>query len=355
MKKKTIILTSLSVAVVLAIVAGSVLYRAYYDRRVPNFSKGAELFVYPETSVEDVISMLSEQCGPKNTKSMLRSFKNVHSVKPGHYTVSASNPSLYVARMLSAGWQTPVNLVLSGTMRSNSVIARKISNQMLIDSVSVVRALEDEALLAEYGFDRKNVFSMIIPDTYQVWWTDDMKAILDKQKAAYEAFWTEENKAKAKSMGLSPKDASILASIVNGETNHKPEMPKVAGVYLNRLAIGMLLQADPTVAYCFDYSLTRVLRKHLEVDSPYNTYKYKGLPPGPICVPSKDCLEAVLNPDFGNGSKTAGAAGGNIYFCANADFSGTHAFARTLSEHNANARAFQAELNRRAAAKRSGK
>ena len=124
-------------------------------------------------------------------------------------------------------------------------------------------------------------------------------------------------------------------------------MPKIAGVYLNRLKIGMPLQADPTVAFCYDYQLNRILLKHLEVDSAYNTYKHTGLPPGPICVPTRAALEAVLNPDFGG---TWGA--GNLYFCANPDFSGTHVFAKTLAEHNRNAQAFQAELNRRARAKR---
>ena len=119
-------------------------------------------------------------------------------------------------------------------------------------------------------------------------------------------------------------------------------MPKIAGVYLNRLKIGMPLQADPTVAFCYDYQLNRILLKHLEVDSAYNTYTHTGLPPGPICVPTRAALEAVLNPDFGG---TWGA--GNLYFCANSDFSGTHVFAKTLSEHNRNAAAFQAELNRR--------
>jgi len=133
-----------------------------------------------------------------------------------------------------------------------------------------------------------------------------------------------------------------LASIVTAESNNEAEMPKIAGVYMNRLKIGMPLQADPTIAFCYDYQLNRILLKHLEVDSSYNTYKHTGLPPGPICVPTRSAMEAVLHPDFGG---TWGA--GNLYFCANPDFSGTHVFAKTLSEHNRNAQAFQAELNRR--------
>ena len=148
--------------------------------------------------------------------------------------------------------------------------------------------------------------------------------------------------AKAKALRLTRQQASVLASIVKAESNNEAEMPKIAGVYLNRLKIGMPLQADPTIAFCYDYQLSRILLKHLEVDSAYNTYTHTGLPPGPICVPTRAALEAVLNPDFGG---TWGA--GNLYFCANSDFSGTHVFAKTLAEHNRNAAAFQAELTRR--------
>ena len=134
---------------------------------------------------------------------------------------------------------------------------------------------------------------------------------------------------------------SILASIVKGESRYKPDYPKIAGVYLNRLNLGMPLQADPTIAYCFDYEPKRILKAHLAVDSPYNTYMHQGLPPGPICVPDKDYLEAVLDPDYG---------GGNLYFCADPSFNGAHRFARSYSEHLSNARAFQRALRIRLAA-----
>lgn len=170
-----------------------------------------------------------------------------------------------------------------------------------------------------------------------MYWTATVEDILQKQKDAYDAYWTDERVAKAKKQGLTKEEVSILASIVKGETNYEPEMPSVAGVYLNRLHTGMKLQADPTVAYCLDYSVNRILLKHLEIDSPYNTYMHFGLPPGPIAVPTKACLDAVLDPD----------RHGYLYFCANADFSGTHKFAVTYSEHLRNAREFQAALNAR--------
>jgi UPF0755 protein len=182
-----------------------------------------------------------------------------------------------------------------------------------------------------------------------------MKVILDKQKAAYDAFWTPENLKKASVQRLSQKEVSVVASIVKAESNHEPEYPSIAGVYLNRLRQGIRLQADPTVAFCYDYTLNRILFKHLEVDSPYNTYRHEGLPPGPICVPTRAALQAVLDADYGAGAGPGAGepgSGGNLYFCANPDFSGTHAFAKTLTQHNANAAAFQRELNRRAAKKR---
>lgn len=346
--KKIIAAAAIVLAIAVAI-AGS---RWYNDNRKPNFNDKAELYVTAETTVDDVLGKLLPIC--RSEKSLRRTFSKkqvADYIKPGYYVVGKNSSSVYVARMLNNGWQSPVNLTLSGTMRLRGEIARKIANQLMLDSLTVRKAMEDKELLAGYGFTPQTVFALFQPDTYQMYWTASIKDVLDKQKEAYDAFWTSGNEAKAKALGLTKMQVSILASIVSGETRNKPEMPKVAGVYLNRLKIGMLLQADPTVAYCFDYTLNRVLLRHLQVDNPYNTYKYPGLPPGPICVPSKDCLEAVLNPDFGNGAKTAGASGCNLYFCANPDFSGTHVFARNLSEHSANARAFQAELNRRARAK----
>ena len=341
-----------SVASVLLILAlGTALcWNWLRDNKLSNFSTGAELYVTPGMGEAELRSLIAEKTGLISEKSLERSFKAkevARYLKPGHYTISAGNSSVYVARMFNNAWQTPVKLTLSGNLRLKGNIAAKIASQMLLDSATVRAALDDKELLAKYGFTPKNVFSLLMPDTYDIFWTASMEEILDRQKDAYDAFWTEENIAKAKKLSMSREQVSILASIVKGETNYEPEMPRIAGVYLNRLKCGWPLQADPTVAYCFDYKLNRVLNRHLEVDSPYNTYRHNGLPPGPICVPTRACLEAVLNPDFG------GIWGdGNMYFCASAAFDGTHDFARTLAEHNANANAFRAELNRRAAAKK---
>ncbi len=336
---KTWRIAVLTAASALVVLLGVVCGRWYVDNRKPNFSGKADLYVRPGMTVAEVLGQIPDSIviNRRSLSHMAAEGLADSDLKPGHYLVGKNSSSVYVVRMLRNGWQSPVNLVLSGTMRLKGRIARKISNQMMIDSADVAAALNDSALLATYGFTPSDVFSLIMPDTYQVYWTASMKDILDKQKAAWDAFWTAENLAKAEAQGLTPKEVSIVASIVRSESNHVPEYPSIAGVYLNRLHQGMRLQADPTVAFCYGYTLNRILFKHLEIDSPYNTYLYGGLPPGPICVPDKASLEAVLNPD----------GHGYLYFCASAVMDGTHRFASTYSEHLRNAREFQRALDAR--------
>ncbi len=326
------------------VVSGAVGGRWYADNRKPNFSGKADLYVRPRMTVDEVLAQIPDSIviNHRSLTRVVRTGLIDCDLRPGHYVVEKNKPSIYVVRMLRNGWQTPVNLVLSGTMRIKGLIARKIANQMMLDSAEVAAALNDSSLLAGYGFTPSDVFSLIIPDTYQVYWTASMKDILDRQKAAYDAFWTADNVAKAEAQGLTPKQVSIVASIVKSESNHAPEYSSIAGVYLNRLHKGMRLQADPTVAFCYGYTLNRILLKHLEFDSPYNTYLHEGLPPGPVCVPDRPSLEAVLNPD----------RHGYLYFCASAAMDGTHKFAATYSEHLRNAREFQRALDARRTAGR---
>jgi UPF0755 protein len=341
--KKTLLIIFLT-GLAIAAVACAFGYRWYSDNKMPNFRMETVVYVHPWDDAPSVMKYIADSAGVLRPASLERAFadkKVAEYMKPGRYIIRPSSSSVYVARMLNNGWQTPTRLVLSGSMRRKGDIARKIGNQMLVDSAEVAAALNDDVLLAKYGFNSVNVFSLFIPDTYEMYWTASVEDILQKQKDAWDAFWTPENVAKAEKQGLTKEQVSILASIVKGETNYEPEMPSVAGVYLNRLRIGMPLQADPTVAFCFDYQPTRILNRHLQVESPYNTYRHPGLPPGPIAVPTKACLNAVLNPDPHD----------YLYFCANADMSGTHAFARTLPEHMRNARAFQAALDRRNASR----
>lgn len=346
--RRKIVISVLTVAVLLAGAAGFVLGRYYIDNKKPNFSEKYVLYVRPDMTVGEVLDSLQTRAGTIRPKSVERAFAEMETadrMKPGRYVVDSTCTSIYVARMLVFGWQTPQNMTLSGTLRKKDRIAQRISSQMMIDSASVADALNDEAFLAGYGFTPENVFALIIPDTYEMYWTASVKDIFDRFKKEYDAFWTSDREAKAKAQGLTPMQVSVMASIVSGETLKTFEYPIIAGVYLNRYKKGMRLQADPTIAFCYDYTLDRILKKHLTVDSPYNTYKHVGLPPAPINVPPKACLEAVLNPQKHN----------YIYFCASPAFDGTHNFAVGYNEHLKNARAFQRELTARRRAKAAAK
>lgn len=332
------------VLIVVIAISGSaaavLLGRWYNDNRRPNFTEDYVLFVRPDTEAEEVLDSLCSSAGVIRPRSLSRCFDEVDAavgIKPGRYVIEPSFTSIYVARMLVNGWQTPGKLTLSGTIRTKGRLAQKIAAQMMIDSASVAAALDSAEFLEPYGFTPENVFAMILPDTYQMYWTASVKDIFDRLKKEYDVFWNEERMAKAKAQKLTPMQVSVMASIVSGETLKSFEYPRIAGVYLNRLRKGIRLQADPTIAFCFNYEPDRILKRHLKVESPYNTYKYAGLPPAPINVPPKACLEAVLSPENHK----------YIYFCASPDFDGTHRFAVSYNDHLKNAREFQRALTKR--------
>lgn len=341
MKKKKLTVIAVSAAAVL--VAGVCLWvglRYLTDNRMPNFSKEYVLYVYPDMSAETALDSIAAGAGVIRPGSMSRCAGKENlggRICPGRYEIDPSMTSIYVVRMLCNGWQSPQKLTLSGTIRSKGKLASVIDRQMMVDSVTVDSLLNSNEFLQQFGFDSTNVFALFLPDTYYMYWTATPDEIFSRFRKEYDAFWTEDRLAKADSLGLSQMEVSILASIVSGETLKAFEYPAIAAVYLNRLRIGMKLQADPTVAYCFDYKLNRILRVHTRVDSPYNTYRYAGLPPAPINVPPKACIDAVLNPDRHD----------YLYFCASPDFNGTHRFASTYREHLVNARAFQRALTAR--------
>ena len=203
---------------------------------------------------------------------------------------------------------------------------------------TLLRLMNDSAWCASMEFNRQTIVAMFIPNTYEVYWNVSPERFMARMKREYKAFWNASRQEKAQAAGLSPVEVSVLASIVEEESAAVDEYPVIAGLYLNRLKAGIPLQADPTVKFAVgDFSLRRILDKHLEVDSPYNTYKYAGLPPGPIRIPSIQALDAVLNYTKHR----------YLYMCAKEDFSGRHNFAVTLAEHNRNAARYRSELNRR--------
>lgn len=272
-----------------------------------------------------------------------KSFETVASLKkcdehvhPGRYILKNGMSNKDLCNMLRGGLQTPVKVTFNN-IRDVKMLAGRIGEQIEADSTQIADYLNNTERLSELGFTPQTLPAMFLPNTYEFYWNTDASHFVSRMKTEYDKFWNDERREKAQALGLTPVQVSILASIVDKETNKTDEMARIAGVYMNRLKSGWLLQADPTLVFAVgDFSLKRVLNVHKEVDSPYNTYKYHGLPPGPICIPSLASINAVLNAEKHN----------YFYFCAKEDFSGYHVFAKTLTEHNRNAQRYQHALSR---------
>ncbi len=330
-------------AAAVAVAAALILFyggRYLTDNRAANFTKTCTVYVSPGMTVRETLDSLFDAGDLRRRGSLIRCARKENlenRLTPGKYRFEKGCTSIYAVRALCNGWQTPHNLTISGTIRTLGRLAGTIGRQMMADSLEVDSLLRDTAFLSTLGFTPESIFGLFLPDTYQMWWTTPAEDILARFKREYDIFWTQKRMDRAAALGLSREQVITLASIVSGETLKTSEYPVIARVYLNRLRAGMPLQADPTVAFCFDYEITRILKAHTQIDSPYNTYRYRGLPPGPINVPPKDCIDAVLNPDDNS----------YIYFCASPDFDGGHRFATSYSEHLQNARAFHKALTER--------
>lgn len=258
------------------------------------------------------------------------------SVKLGRYLLKKGMNTNQIVNMLKGGMQTPLNVTFNN-VRSKEDVAGKVSKYLQTDSLSILKLFSDENRIQKFGFTSETYSAMFIPNTYECYWTISAEGFADRMKMEYDRFWNKERKTKAEEIKLTPVEVTILASIVQSETAKNEELKRIAGLYINRLNRGIFLQADPTVKYAVgDYSLKRILNVHLEIDSPYNTYKHLGLPPGPINFPETSAIDAVLNYEQHK----------YIYMCAKEDFSGYHNFAVTLSEHNRNAARYRAALNR---------
>lgn len=270
-------------------------------------------------------------------KQLASYMKYPESIKTGRYAITPDMNIRQAIRMLQLGQQSPVRLTFNN-MRLKEDLAKRISEQLMLDESELLAVLNSPQKASEYGFTEETFGAMFIPNTYEIYWDTSSENFLKRMQSEYNRFWTEERKNKASAQGLTPVEVSNLAAIVEEECYFADEYPTVAGLYLNRLKRGQLLQADPTVKYAVgDFSLQRVLNRHLEVDSPYNTYKYQGLPPGPIRIPSIKGIDAVLNP----------ADHSYLYMCAKEDFSGRHNFAVTHAEHERNAARYRKALNER--------
>lgn len=333
--RKNILLWSLAGVLVVVIAAGVTVRWQFYGNAV---TEERDLYVSGRAEYAQMVdSLLPRIRHHRAFGAYARRIDLERTFKPGHYVLRPGMSVIEVARMLKLGTQTPVRVTINN-VRIPAQLAQKLARQIDADSAVVMQALTSKALAAEVGFDSVTLFSMFVPDSYEFYWTVTPEEFVKRMKREYDRFWTPERDAKRKRSGLSRLEVMTLASIVYEETRKTDEMPRIAGVYVNRLRKGIPLQADPTVKYAMqDFGLRRILYKHLKYPSPYNTYINKGLPPSPICMPGKNAIDAVL--DFERHDY--------IFFCARPTFDGYHNFARTLREHNANARAYSAELNRR--------
>ena len=306
-----------------------------------NVSDKAEYLYIPTGSTyADLQAILKEQALLNDMASFTWAAEKMNfgkKIKPGKYRLSAGMSNRRLINMLKSGNQEPVKLYFQNIRLKENFVGM-VSKKLEADSVSMSKLLDSTEFVQAYGFTPDNVYTLFIPNSYEFYWNTDAKTFFTKMFENYQQFWNEGRLAKAKKLNLSPAEVSILASIVDSEALVDREMPMIAGLYLNRLQRGIKLEADPTVIFANkDFSIRRVLNKHLRKESPYNTYIHTGLPPGPITMPSIAAIDAVLHAKTHN----------YIYMCAKEDFSGTHNFASNLNEHLANAKRFQQALNER--------
>lgn len=315
-------------------------YRYLYKPNVVTAQHGPEyIFIPTGSTIGDVTRLLYEKGVIVNRSTfewLARKRKYAEHVFPGRYRITNGMSNHDLIEMLRTGQQDPVKLVFN-PMRGVDHLGGTISRQIEADSVSLVRMLNDPDVAAKYGFNLATFPCMFIPNTYEFFWNTSAEKFFVRMHKEYDRFWNTSRRAKAERLGLSPVEVVTLASIVEEETVKASEKSRIAGVYLNRLRKGIYLQADPTVKFANgDFSIRRILNKHLKVDSPYNTYRHAGLPPGPIDFPSPSTVDAVLNAEKHS----------YLYFCAREDFSGYHNFSSTLKEHNKNAAAYRRALSR---------
>jgi UPF0755 protein len=320
-----------------------VVYKLYARVFVPNvvLDTAHELFYIPTGSTyEFVKNGLEEEGIIENAKSFnWVALKKGYDdrVMPGRYKIRNGLTNNELVNMLRSGDQDPV-MVVFNNVRTLNHLSGKVSQYLEADSLDFAGYFAHPELPSRYGFDAATFTSMFIPETYEFFWTTSPADFADRMKMEYDKFWEGERDRKAGKLEMTREEIITLASIVDEETLYDDENSRVAGLYINRLEQGIPLQADPTLKFALgDFSRQRILNEDKEIDSPYNTYKFKGLPPGPISIPSVAAIDGVLDYEKHR----------YLYMCAKADFSGYHAFARTYNQHLKNARAYQRELNKR--------
>ena len=328
MKKQTIIILSI-VAVIL--ISGIVCGFSLLNKKVRN-NESVSLYIYPSENYEKVLEKLEKNGVIEKNERAFSIFSKVkkleNNIKSGHYVIEPKTSQVDLVRTLANGLQTPVKLVIN-KVRLKQDFAKKIANQLMLSENDILLAIDNRE-------NSQNLFDNIVCNTYEVYWNISAEKLLERLEKEANKWWENQSNQLEK-IGLSRHEVVVLASIVEEETNKNEEKPTIAGVYINRLKKDMLLQADPTVKYAVgDFTIKRVMYKHLQTESPYNTYINKGLPPTAICLPELSSIKAVLNYQKHN----------YMFFCAKEDFSGYHNFATTPNEHYRNAEKYKNALNK---------
>ncbi|MFA6923016.1 MAG: endolytic transglycosylase MltG [Bacteroidales bacterium] len=341
-KKKNYKIALLIVSAILLIFILSALYNLYseiYSSNTNIAQKDFE-FIYVKTNsdFDDVVKQLEGKKIIKDRESfewvaeMMHYKKHIH---PGKYKITNNMSNKELVNLLRSGKQTPVVLVFQ-SIRTKNDFAGVISNQLEADKTELLSLLNNDDYVKKYGLNSENALVLFIPNTYQIYWNTTAEKFIERMAKEYNKFWNNDRRKKAGEAGLTLQQVSVLASIVEQETNMNDEKPIIAGVYLNRIRMNKALEADPTLKFALnDFTIKRILNKHKSVVSPYNTYANKELPPGPICIPSVSSISSVLNYAKHN----------YIYFCAKEDFSGYHNFAKTAEQHLVNAGKYQRKLD----------
>ncbi|MDR2563731.1 MAG: endolytic transglycosylase MltG [Prevotellaceae bacterium] len=315
-------------------------YRFLSSDRIELKSSKVNVYIPSDSSLEQVAdSLMKKRVFAKKNRFMQHAkLQGYSKVKGGRYIVTRGMSYRKLINMLASGSQTPVNLTISGNIRTREQLAAVVSSQIEADSVAILNLLNNKQMLAELGFAPENSILLFMPNTYNVYWNRNPTRLFKDMKKQYDDFWNTKRTSRLDSLKMSRNEVMIIASIAIEESSNVDELPRIAGVYINRLRRKMPLQADPTVKYAVgDFALRRVLTKHTEHNSPYNTYKHTGLPPGPICIPSPVAVDATLNYEHHD----------YLFFCAKDDFSGRHVFAKTLQQHSQNAETYRRALNKR--------
>ena len=336
-KRKIFIISSIVLVALLGL--GAAFYFSILGSVMTN-EKAGYILIDNDDNIDSVRSKIESVGKPSSMRgfNLLNDYTDYEqNIRIGRYKVSPDITMLALFRNLRNGQQTPVSVVVPN-MRTVEEECQKITRYLMIESDELLSLLKDTSYISQLGFTKETLPALFIPNTYEIYWNIDAKKLVERLKTEYDAFWNDDRREKAKSMNLTPFQVATLASIVDSETARDQDKPIIAGLYLNRLKKHIKLASDPTVVFALgDFSLRRVLRKHLEIDSPYNTYKNEGLPPGPIRIASIAGIDAVLNPDDND----------YLYMCAKEDFSGEHYYTASAEEHAANARKYANALNQR--------